>query len=90
MARASFTVSPGARRSELVGRYGDGWRVRVAAPRECGRANAALVALLAEILGVPGESLAVVGGRASRIKVVEATGLGAGEIDRRLADACPR
>jgi len=30
MARVSVTVSPGAARTELVGRHGDGWRARVA------------------------------------------------------------
>ena len=50
LARISVTVSPGARRSELVGRHGDGWRARIAAPPERGRANEALCKLLAEAL----------------------------------------
>jgi uncharacterized protein YggU (UPF0235/DUF167 family) len=52
MGRISVTVSPGASRSELVGRHGDGWRARVAVPPERGRANEALRELLAEALDV--------------------------------------
>jgi len=74
--RITVTVSPGAGRSEMVGRHGDGWRARVAAPPERGRANAALCKLLAETLSVPRSSVRVVAGRSARAKVVE--------IERRL------
>jgi len=85
MARIVVTVSPGASRSELVGRHGDGWRVRVAAAPERGRANEALLALLAEKLGLPRSRLAVVAGQTSRRKVVEVEGgLDLDEISRRL------
>ena len=84
MARVEITVSPGAARTELVGRHGDGWRARVAAPPERGRANRALVELVAELAGVGRERVAVVAGAGSRRKVVEVEGLGAEELDRRL------
>jgi uncharacterized protein len=87
MARIELTVSPGAARSELVGRYGSGWRARVAAPPERGQANRALEALLAETLGVSPSRVAVVAGHASRRKVVEVEGLDAPELDRRLEAA---
>jgi uncharacterized protein len=87
MARVSITVSPGAARTELVGRHGDGWRARVAAPPERGRANQALVALVAELAGVPRDRVDVVAGTGSRRKVVEVDGLDSDELDRRLADA---
>jgi uncharacterized protein (TIGR00251 family) len=84
VARISVTVSPGAARTELVGKHGDGWRARVAAAPERGRANEALVRLLAEVLGVPRSSVHVVGGRGARSKVVEVDGLDAIEVERRL------
>lgn len=84
MARLSVTVSPGAARSELVGPHGDGWRARVAAPPERGRANDELCRLLAEALGVPRASLRVVAGQGSRRKVIEVDGLKQEEIERRL------
>ena len=77
-------VSPGATRTELAGRYGDGWKVRVSAAPERGRANDAVVRLLAARLGVPRASLSVVSGQTSRDKVVELRGLGRDEAERRL------
>lgn len=84
MARISVTVSPGARRTELVGRHGDGWRARVAAPPERGRANQALIDLLAAALEVPRSSVNIVGGGTARAKVVEVEGLEPAEVERRL------
>jgi uncharacterized protein (TIGR00251 family) len=84
VARISVTVSPGARRSDLVGRHGDGWRARIAAPPERGRANEALCSLLADVLDIPRRSVSVVAGHSARVKVVEIDGLDAAEIDSRL------
>lgn len=85
MARISVTVSPGAARTELVGKHGDGWRARIAAPPERGRANDALIELLADALAVPRSSVRVVSGRAAKKKVVEVDGLTTAEAERRLA-----
>ena len=84
MTRISVTVSPGASRTELVGRHGDGWRARIAAPPERGRANEALCKLLAKQLSVARGSVEVVAGRSSRAKIVEIDGLALAEIERRL------
>jgi uncharacterized protein YggU (UPF0235/DUF167 family) len=58
--------------------------VRVAAPPERGRANEALVGLLASVLDVPLGSIRVVGGQRGRAKVVEVDSLELGEVERRL------
>jgi hypothetical protein len=84
VSRISVTVSPGATRSKLVGRHGDGWRARIAAPPERGRANETLCKLLAEALDVPRRSIRVVAGHTARLKVIEVDGLDAAEIERRL------
>jgi uncharacterized protein len=84
VGRIAVVVSPGAKRSEVVGRQGDAWKLRVAAPPERGRANAAACALLADLLRVPAASVRVVAGATSRRKVVEVDGLDAAEADRRL------
>jgi uncharacterized protein (TIGR00251 family) len=84
VGRIDVVVSPGAKRSEIVGRQGDAWKVRVAAPPERGRANAAVCTLLADALAVPRGSVQVVAGGASRRKLVEIAGLDAPEIARRL------
>jgi uncharacterized protein (TIGR00251 family) len=82
--RISVRVSPGARRTQVAGRYGDGWKVRVAAPPERGRANEALAEHLAELLGVPRRAVRVAAGAASRDKVVEIDGRTAADIERAL------
>jgi hypothetical protein len=81
VGRIAVVVSPGARTTELVGRHGDAWKVRVVAAPEKGRANAAVEELLGGLLGVP---VAVVAGASSRRKVVEVSGLDSAEADRRL------
>jgi hypothetical protein len=69
-----------------VGRYGTGWKVSVSAPPERGRANDAVLTLLARRLRVPRASLAVVSGRGGRDKVVELRGLDEAEAVRRLEE----
>jgi len=85
--RLRIRVSPGARRTELVGRQGEAWKVRVAAPPERGRANEAVLKLLAERLRLSPAELTLVAGRSGRDKVVELRGLAAEEADRRLEGA---
>lgn len=85
--RLRLRVAPGSKQAAVVGRHGDGWKVRVAAAPERGRANEAVLALLAETLSLPRESLSLVAGGGSRDKVVELAGLAPEEIERRLARA---
>jgi hypothetical protein len=84
VARLTLTVSPGARQSAIVGRHGDGWKVRVCAPPERGRANDALLTLLAEALSVPRTGLRLAHGQSSRHKAVRVEGLDGEEASRRL------
>ncbi|MFN0153166.1 MAG: DUF167 domain-containing protein [Gaiella sp.] len=83
-ARLRLKVAPGAPRPGLVGRHGDGWKLRVVSPPERGRANDEVEAVVAGCLGVPTSQVRVVGGRSSRDKVVEVTGLGRDEAERRM------
>jgi uncharacterized protein len=64
--------------------------VRVAAPPEDGRANAAVCRLLAEVLGVPRAAVTIVSGHGSRDKLVDVAGVGLDEIELRLAEAAAR
>lgn len=68
--RLRLRVKPGARRSEIVGVHGGALKVSVNAAPERGRANAAVVELLAEVLGVPRASVSIVAGESSQDKVV--------------------
>ena len=85
--RLRLRVVPGAAKPGLIGRYGDAWKLRVAAPPEGGAANEAVVDLVARTLGVPPRMVSVVSGFASRDKIVEVDGLGADETEVRLASA---
>ena len=84
-ARLRLRVAPGSARSGIVGRYGEGWKVRVAAPPEDGRANDAVLRLLAETLSVPRAAVTLVSGHGARDKIVELTGLDPTEVEQRLS-----
>lgn len=85
--KLTLRVSPGARRGGVVGRQGAVWKIRVAAPPEDGRANDALLRLLAKTLDVPRRDVEIVSGYGARDKVVALAGIGPDEIERRLASA---
>ncbi len=82
--RLQLRVSPGASRTGVVGRHGDAWKVRVAAPPEGGRANEAVVRFLADMLGLPRRDVAIVAGHSGRDKIVSLAGIDLEETERRL------
>jgi hypothetical protein len=83
--RLRLRVSPRSSRPGVLGQRGEAWAIRVRAPAEGGRANAAALALLADALEVPRARLELVAGATSRDKVVEVEGLTASEVASRLA-----
>ena len=85
--RLRLGVSPGARSAEVVGRHGEAWKVRVAAPAEAGRANEAVVRLLADTLSLPRDAVTLVSGHGARDKIVQLAGLDPTQVERRLATA---
>ena len=85
--RLKLRVSPRARRPGIAGRHGDAWKVRVSEPPEGGRANEAVLRLLAEALDVPRATVALVSGHASRDKIVVLDGLEQAHTERLLASA---
>jgi len=85
--RLRLRVSPGSGRAAIVGRYGDGWKVRVTEPPEHGRANDAVLRLLADALSVPRDTLTLVSGHGGRDKIIELAGLGPALVERRLSSA---
>lgn len=87
VTRLSLKVVPGASSSGIAGWLGDSLKVRVKAPAESGRANAAVQGLLAAALGVPAHSVILVAGAASPRKVVEIRSLVEAEVHARLATA---
>jgi uncharacterized protein (TIGR00251 family) len=85
--RLSVRLTPRAARDEVLGFEGDVLRARVKAPPVEGRANDALLRLLAKVLGVRRSALAIVRGQTSRGKVVQVEGLDGAEVRRRVERA---
>jgi uncharacterized protein len=88
--RLRLRVSPGASRSELVGRQGDSWKVRVKAPAERGRANKAALALIAEAVMLPRDRISVVGGASGRDKLLRLDGVASEDVESRLESSLRR
>ncbi|MGH2753337.1 MAG: DUF167 domain-containing protein [Actinomycetota bacterium] len=61
-------VQPRAARNAVGGEYRGALKVRTTAPPADGRANAAVEALIAELVDVPKSRVSVVGGHSSRSK----------------------
>ena len=87
MASITLRVTPSASRDAVVGWQGDVLRLRVAAPAQRGKANEAVLRLLAAALGIERRRLRIVRGHTSRQKVVLVDGLDDAEIRARLASA---
>ena len=83
--RLRVHVQPRASRSEVVGLHGAALKVRLHAPPVDGAANEALVALVADRLGVPTRSVRIVAGAAARAKTLEIDGTTEAAV-RALAD----
>ena len=81
----SVKVVPGASRDRVVGRYGEAVKVQVSAPAEGGKANKAVLVLLAEALGVRPSAVRLVRGQSQSRKVIEVDGLEQSEVDARLS-----
>jgi hypothetical protein len=84
--RLAIKVVPGASRSELCGWLGDMLKVRISAAPEKGKANVAVVALLADRLGISKKSLTIVSGKSSQQKLVEIHGLSILDVMQKLND----
>lgn len=89
MGRLVVRVQPGARRTAFVGWFGDLPRLAVAAPPVDGAANDAVVAAVADAVGVRRGQVRLVGGAASRTKRLEIDGVDDDAIRRAIEDLLP-
>lgn len=80
--RLDLKVVPGASRTRVAGWFGERLKIQVAVPPERGKANAAVIELLAGLLGLPKSAVRLVAGASSPQKTVE---IAAGEEDVRRA-----
>lgn len=73
--RLTVHVQPRARRTEVVGLYGDAIKLRVAAPPVNGAANEEIVRFFAEIFEAPKRLVTIEAGSAGRRKSIEIVGV---------------
>lgn len=83
-SRFRVKVQTRARREEIAGVHGGALRLRVPAPPLEGRANHAVVALLAECLRVPKSSIKIAACERGPLKLIEVAGLDAATVLERL------
>ena len=75
---------PKSSRNQVVGREGDHFKVKVTAPPIEGRANKALIDLLAKKLSIPKRHIEIISGKSSRFKSVRIDGLSQKDIIRKV------
>jgi len=71
LATLTLHIQPGAKKTEVAGLYGDALKIRLAAPPVDGKANAALLAFVADRLGLAKSAVVLKSGQTSRRKVLE-------------------
>ena len=82
--RIALKVVPGSTREGIAGWLGDALKVRVRAPAEAGRANAAVVRVVAEALGLSTDAVRIAAGGSSPKKTLEIDGLDLATLRARI------
>lgn len=77
-------VLPRASRTEIAGKENELYRVRITEPPVEGRANKALIALLAEKLGVAKRDIEITAGKSGRMKTVRVHGMTEAAVTKAL------
>ena len=80
--RVTVRVQPKASADRVVGEHAGSLKLAVTAAPEAGKANDAVIKLLAGKLKVPKSSIQIVSGHTSRQKIVHIDGIGTEEITR--------
>lgn len=85
LTRLAIKVVPGASQDRIAGWLGEALKIRVRAQPEKGKANAAVIALLAAALGVPAKNLRICSGHTSSAKMVEIEGISEIDLHAKIA-----
>ncbi|MFN0110767.1 MAG: DUF167 domain-containing protein [Blastocatellia bacterium] len=80
-------VQPRASRSEIVGEFGDAFKIRLAAPPVDGEANEELIRFLAKFFGVARAQISIRSGQTSKNKLIAVTGISADEAESAVKSA---
>ena len=83
--RLRVKVAPGASRDRIVGWLGESLKLQVRTQPEKGKANTAVISLLANLLQIPVTRLRVVSGGSSRTKTIEIDDMCATELREKLS-----
>ena len=78
-------AQPGARKSGVLGEQAGSLKIAVTAPPEDGRANKALVEVLAEALGLKRSQIELVRGQTHREKLFLVRGMTRDELSKRIS-----
>lgn len=70
----------------MAGRYGNAFKVQVSAPPEAGKANQAVVELIARALGVKPNCVTIIRGHTQPRKVVQIDGMEQARVESILGD----
>jgi uncharacterized protein (TIGR00251 family) len=81
----SVRVQPGARKDTVLGLHGGAVKIALSAPPVDGKANDALVAFVAEKVGLPRARVSLLSGMTNRNKVLRVTGKSAAEVRAALS-----
>ena len=87
MARIAVKVHPRAKRSAITGRFGEAWKIDLAAPPVDGKANDECVRFVAETAGVARSRVRIVTGASARVKVLDVEGVVQEELEGKLVGA---
>jgi uncharacterized protein YggU (UPF0235/DUF167 family) len=89
MARLAIKVVARSSADRVAGKYDDSYKIQVRAPAEGGRANEAVLKVLADALGVKVGQLQIISGHTHTRKVVGVEGLDEPAVAARLAGGSP-
>ena len=78
-------VVPGSSRSRVAGRYGEGIKVQVSAAPEKGKANAAVIDVLAQWLGINARQIELAAGHGNPRKQFRISGVSREQIAAKVA-----
>lgn len=81
----TLKIVPRASRNAVAEVVGEALKIRLQAPPVDGKANAALLAFLAEALDVPARAVVILSGETGRLKRVRVAGLTPAQVEARLS-----
>jgi len=78
---------PRSSKSQIMGREGEFYKVKVNSPPVDGEANKELISLISKRLKVPKDSIEIIAGKTSRMKILRVAGLDPPSVSR-LMETC--